>query len=371
MSEQSLNTENQAAHAAQGARPTGVDTIVHDTATPTLLVKDTASESPRRRTGGVMPGWVNTIMARYALIVVWAIMAGYYWLRMPSLFGTHAAFSSIFGSQQTLVFLAMGVLATSVAGEIDLSVASVMGITATAIPVLATQHNVPLPLACVIGVGIAVLAGLVNAFFVVIMNVSSFVVTLGMGTFLIGVAQAISHTQVVSVQSNALAQLSIHPVFGMPVSFYYGIALALLIAYVMAWTPFGRAVVFVGANREVARLAGIRVNRIRFASYLVGSLLAGLAGLILVATVGGFDSSQSMSFLLPALAAVFLGTAVIQPGAFNALGTMIAIYFLETGIFGLQLLGYSGWIQNVFYGAGLVVAVAVAKVIRDRSTKAA
>lgn len=368
MSDQStVHTEND-----------GFETIVSDDVTPSHLVTDAPATpspagGPRPTTGPVrsMPAWLRVGMARYALILVWALMAAYYWLREPSLFATHATFSSIFGSQQVQVFLAMSVLVTSVAGEIDLSVASVMGITATAIPVLATQHGVPLLWACVIGVAIAGVAGLVNAFFVVIMNVSSFVVTLGMGTLLIGVAQAISHTQVVSVQSAGLARLSIQPVLGMPVSFYYGILLALLIAYVIAWTPFGRAVVFVGANREVARLAGIRVNRIRFASYVVGSLLAGLAGLILVATVGGFDSSTSMTFLLPALAAVFLGTAVIQPGTFNAIGTMVAIYFLETGIFGLQLLGYSGWIQNVFYGAGLVVAVALAKVIRDRSTKVA
>lgn len=354
----------------------GFQSIVADDTTPTHLVKDVPApagaarptEKPARKPA---PGWLRVGMARYALLLVWALMAAYFWVRQPSLFGTHAAFSSIFGSQQVQVFLAMAVLVTSVAGEIDLSVASVMGITATAIPVLATQLGVPLVWACVIGVSISALAGLINAFFVVIMNVSSFIVTLGMGTLLIGVAQALSHTQVVSVQSAGLAKISTQPVFGMPVSFYYGIALALLIAYVIAWTPFGRAVVFVGANREVARLAGIRVNRIRFTSYVVGSLLSGLAGLILVATVGGFDSSTSMTFLLPALAAVFLGTAVIQPGSFNAIGTMVAIYFLETGIFGLQLLGYSGWIQNAFYGAGLVVAVALAKVIRDRSTKAA
>jgi ribose transport system permease protein len=365
-------------HSTVHADNDGIEALVSDDVTPTRLVEDVATtgrgtagpptvEKPSRGA----PAWLRLGMARYALILVWALMAGYYWMREPSLFATHATFSSIFGSQQVQVFLAMSVLVTSVAGEIDLSVASVMGITSTAIPVLATQHGVPLLWACVIGVGIAAVAGLVNAFFVVVMNVSSFVVTLGMGTLLIGVAQAISHTQVVSVQSSGLAKISVQPVFGMPVSFYYGILLALVIAYVIAWTPLGRAVVFVGANREVARLAGIRVNRIRFASYVVGSLLAGLAGLILVATVGGFDSSTSMTFLLPALAAVFLGTAVIMPGTFNALGTMVAIYFLETGIFGLQLLGYSGWIQNVFYGAGLVIAVALAKVIRDRSTKVA
>ncbi len=318
-----------------------------------------------------MPGWASNCLARYALVLVWALMAGYYTLQKPGLFLTQTTFASIFGSQQVQVFLAMSVFVTFIAGEIDLSVASIMGVTATIIPVLASQHHVPLVLSCVIGIAVAALVGVVNAFFVVIMNVSSFITTLGMGTLLIGVAQAISHTQVVSVQNSTFSMISTKPLLGMPVSFYYGILLALVIAYVIAWTPIGRAIVFVGSNREVARLAGIRVNRIRFGSYIVGAVLAGLAGMILVATVGGFDSSTSLAFLLPALAAVFLGTAVIRPGTFNAIGTMVAIYFLETGIFGLQLLGYSGWIQNVFYGAGLVAAVALAKVIHDKSAKAA
>ena len=72
---------------------------------------------------------------------------------------------------------------------------------------------------------------------------------------------------------------------------------------------------------------------------------------MLVATVGGFDPTASPSYLLPALAAVFLGTAIVMPGQFNPIGTLFGIYFLETGIIGLQLLGYSGWVQDAFYGA--------------------
>ena len=323
----------------------------------------------RSRTGGA-PGLVQALAAKYALIVVWAGMALYFYLLVPQTFGTAGTFSSIFGSQQVLVFLAMSALVTLVVGEFDLSFAAMMGITATTIPVLAGVHGMNIVLACVIGVGAAVLAGAVNAFFVVVMDVSSFVVTLGMATLLTGMAQMISGSTIVSVNSPGLAELSLHEVFGMPVSFYYGIALALGLAYLLAWTPLGRSMVFVGSNREVARLAGIRVQRVRAGAYVAAGLLAGLAGLILVATVGGFDSASSSSYLLPALAAVFLGTAVVQPGSFNPLGTMVAIYFLTTGIFGLQLLGYSGWIQNVFYGAGLVVAVTLAKVVRDRSKKA-
>jgi ribose transport system permease protein len=309
------------------------------------------------------------VASRYALIVVWALMALYFYVQVPDTFGTHGTFSSIFGSQQVLVFLAMSALVTLAVGEFDLSVASVMGLTATTIPVLAGVHGMNVWLACLVGVGVAVLAGAVNAFFVVVMDVSSFVVTLGTGTLVAGIAQFISGTNIVSVNSPGLADFATKDVLGMPISFYYGIGLALALAYLLAWTPIGRSMVFVGANREVARLAGIRVQRIRFGAYVAGGLLAGLAGLVLVATVGGFDSASSGSYLLPALAAVFLGTAVVQPGAFNPIGTMVAIYFLTTGIFGLQLLGYQGWIQNAFYGAGLVVAVTLAKVVRDRSRK--
>jgi ribose transport system permease protein len=92
--------------------------------------------------------------------------------------------------------------------------------------------------------------------------------------------------------------------------------------------------------------------------------VAGLAGILLIATVGGVDPTGSAVYLLPALAAVFLGTAVVLPGQFNPLGTFIGIYFLQTGIIGLQLLGQTGWVQNAFYGAGLVLAVTVAAIVR-------
>lgn len=312
------------------------------------------------------PAWLHTITSKYALVLVWAAMALVYYILMPTRFGSWGAFSSIFGSQQVLVFLAMSAMITLVVGEFDLSIASVMGIAATLVPVLAT-NGWNIWVASLVALLVCLAAGAVNAFFVVVMDVSSFVVTLGTGTLLIGLAQMVSGSNIVSVNSPELSNIAISEVLGMPVSFYYGLLLAIVLAYILGWTPLGRSMLFVGANPEVARLAGIRVQRVRAGAYLAGSLLAGLAGVILVATVGGFDSSTSATYLLPALAAVFLGTSVVQPGMFNPIGTIIAIYFLTTGIFGLQLLGFSGWIQNVFYGAGLVVAVALAKVVRERS----
>jgi ribose transport system permease protein len=140
-------------------------------------------------------------------------------------------------------------------------------------------------------------------------------------------------------------------------------------AYMLAWTPLGRHILFVGTNRDVARLAGINVNRIRIGSYLSASLVAGLSGVLVVATVGGFDPTGAAGYLLPALSAVFLGTAIVKPGQFNPVGTVLALFFLETGIYGLQLMGLSGWVQDVFYGAGLVIAVTISTIVRVRSKR--
>jgi ribose transport system permease protein len=308
--------------------------------------------------------------SRYALIGVWALMALIYCVLMPETFMQVSTVQAIFGSQSALLFLAIAALCTFVVGEFDLSFASVMGLSATIIPVLVTLHDVNLLLACVIALAAALGCGIINAFFVVRLNVPSLVVTLGTASLFLGIAGLISSSSIVSVSSPTFSQFAQHRVLGLPLSFYYGLILCAGFAYLLTWTPLGRHIVFVGANREVARLAGISVNRIRAGSYVAASLVAGLAGILLVASVGGFDPTASGTYLLPALAAAFLGTAVVQPGQFNPMGTFFGIFFLATGILGLQLLGYTGWVQDAFYGAGLVIAVTVATLVRHRTRRA-
>jgi ribose transport system permease protein len=312
----------------------------------------------------------RSIGSRYALIGVWLVMAVVYSVLMPNKFLSTSTVQAIFGSQSALLFLAVAALCTFVVGEFDLSFASVMGLSATIIPVLSELHHVSLPLACLIALLAALGCGLLNAFFIVKIGVPSLIVTLGTASLFLGLAELISSSTIVSVTSKTFSNIALHNFLGLPLSFYYGLILCAAFAYVLTWMPIGRHIVFVGANREVARLAGISVDRIRAGSYIVASLVAGLAGILLVATVGGFDPTASSSYLLPALAAVFLGTAIVMPGQFNPMGTFLGIYFLETGILGLQLLGYTGWVQDAFYGAGLVVAVTVASVVRNRTRTA-
>lgn len=368
-------TEEEAMQTQTESRPHPVPDAPAPSVAPNEPVPSPAAagEAARRPAEHGRWAWARSLSSRYALVAVWAAMALVYYALRPGTFGTTATFQSIFGGQeqQLYVFLAMAALSTLIVGEFDLSVASVMGLAATIIPVLNAQHGIGIGLACVIGVAAATACGAINAFFVVGLGVPSLVVTLGSGTLFIGVAEYLSNNVPVSITpSTSFANLTQDDVLGMPVVFWYGIAFALAFAYVCTCTPLGRHLMFVGANREVARLAGIRVNRIRAGSYITAGFIAGLAAVVLVSEVGGFDPTSATTYLLPTLAAVFLSTAVVMPGQFNAIGALVGIFFLKTGIYGLNVLGYTGWIQDVFYGGGLVIAVALATVVSSRTKSA-
>jgi ribose transport system permease protein len=307
-------------------------------------------------------------VSRWAILGVWLALAGVYAAIEPRQFLQVGTVQTIFGSQEALVFISLGLLATLIVNEFDLSFASMQGLAATLVPVLSVEHHWNPFAASGVAIAATVTAGAVNGFLVVRVGVDRIVVTLGMSNVLLGLALALANMSTVSGLSSGFARLANTEILGLPVSFYYGLAATLAFAYVLRFTPLGRHIAFVGANREVARLAGVRVDRIRFGSYVVSGLLSGIGGVLLVASVGGYDPTSSVIYLPAGITAVFLGMAAVRPGQFNPIGMFIGVYLLATGVLGLQLLGYTGWVEDVFYGAVLIVAVTVSALLRRRAT---
>lgn len=308
--------------------------------------------------------------SRTAVIGLWILLIAFYSLIEPNSFLQPGTFSAIFGSQLALMFLGLALVCVFLVGEFDLSVAANLGLASTIVAVLVVLNHTPVGLALLIAVVVSVLFGLLNGLLIVLVGINAIVVTLGMGTFMTGLALAIANDNTVEGLPTSLAALANTSFLGLPVSFFYGIVASLILTYVLNFTSLGRHMKFIGANPEVARLAGVRVRTIRIGSYATSGLLCGLGGVILVSSLGGFDPSSSPTYLLPAFSAVFLGTAVIQPGVFNPIGTLVAIFFLATGILGLQILGFTGWVSDVFYGAALIVAVTVSTLVRRRKSRA-
>jgi ribose transport system permease protein len=312
----------------------------------------------------------RTFGERYLLAGVWVIISAFFAISRPASFLQAGTIHSIFSSGDVYVFLGLAALITSVVGELDLSVAFIAGLSATIVPVLVSQNGLDVWTASLIALIAAVLAGLVNAVIVVVIRVDSLIATLGTGTVFLGIANGISNNNPVGGLSPGFALVATYDVLGLPVAFWYGVILAAAITYLLAFTPLGRHIAFVGSNREVARLAGIRVNRIRFGTYLFAGLIAGIGGILLSAQLGGFQAAAATTYLLPTFAILFLSAAVVRPGRFHPMGVLIAAYFISTGTLGLQLFGLSYWTAQVFYGCALVVAVALVTLVRRKTTSA-
>lgn len=328
-----------------------------------------AASTPARRRAPVRLDPVR-LAERYGLILLWAVIVVIFSLLAPQTFPTVANFSTIFGTQAVLLVLALGLLVSLSVGEFDLSCAATMGFATVLVALLSAQDHWPLLVAIVATLAAGLAIGGVNALLVVRGGISSFVVTLGTGTLLTGLGYGMSNSETIGGVPGGLVTAASKQFLDLPLAFYYGLALCLLLWYVFNYVPLGRHLVFVGEGREVARLSGLRVQRIRAGALITGSVIATLAGILQAGVVGAADPGGGPTFLLPAFASAFLGATAIRPGRFNAWGTFVAVYFLVTGITGLQLLGYTGWVQDVWYGASLVVAVAVARfaAVRRRAT---
>ena len=309
----------------------------------------------------------SQLAPRFAILVVWAAMIAVYWGTEPLLFPHKGTFQTIFGSQQPLVFMTMALMCTIIVGEfVDLSVPAVFGFGATILPVLVVNHGWNVWPASIVAVAGCVVVGAINGFLVVKVGVNTIVVTLGMSTLVEGISLWMSDLNTISGMPSGFQKIALFDIGGLPISFYYGVILVLGFAYLLAFTPLGRHMRFVGASREVSRLSGVRVDRIRFGSFVFAGLLSGIGAVIAVAAIGGYNATTSDTYLLPVFAAVFLSTAIFEPGRFNPLGTLVGIYFLETGILGLQLRGLQSWVSQVFYGGILVIAVTISTLLHRR-----
>ncbi len=307
---------------------------------------------------------LGALAQRYSLLGLWLVMGGVFFVLADVPLSNFL--QGILARQTPLVFLGMAVVGTMAVGEFDLSFPSIYGLSGSVVASLVILHGWSFPLAALAAVALALLFGVINAVLVVRAGINSVVVTLGVGSLAIGLGGWISKETSVSGLDFSLSNIALARVAGLPMIFWYGVVLVAVFAYVLSATPLGRHVLFVGANREVARLAGIPVTYVRVGAWLTAALLSGVAGVITAAGLGGFNATSAREYFLPTFASVFLGTVAVVPGRFNPVGMFIAVYFLITGVFGLQLLGYQGWVTDVFYGCVLVAAVAASAYVRRR-----
>lgn len=303
---------------------------------------------------------INLGLDRFSGLYVWVAIIVLFAIWIPDTFMTEGNFRIIAGDQAITAMLAIGLIVPLAAGVFDLSIAGVMGFSVAMVSYQLSQ-GIPTPIAIITTLLCGALIGAVNGFVVVKLNVDSFIATLGMSSILLaGTYWVTDGKQITEGFTDGFLDMGSKPFLGLPLPFFYMIAVAAVMYIVLEKTPLGRYLYATGGNRQAARLAGLRVERIMFGALVTSATIAALTGVVLAAKLGTAAPDIGPSYLLPAFSAVFLGSTQIRAGRVNVLGTLIAIYLLATGVKGLQLAGAPSYVNDLFNGLALIIAVALA-----------
>ncbi|HEV7885705.1 MAG TPA: ABC transporter permease [Solirubrobacteraceae bacterium] len=284
--------------------------------------------------------------------------------RTSDVFPSVANFQALSGSQAVLAVAALAVLVPLICDEFDLSVGANLGL-AGILSASAMSSGAPLIVGVLIAIGSGMAVGAVNGLLVTRAHVNAVVVTLGVATIIHGVVQAKTHGKSITEGIPlSLTDIGGGTWLGVPRILVVALLAAGVLYYVLAHTPYGRQLYMLGANRDAARLVGLRTDRLLFSTFVIAGALAGLAGILQVGRAGSAVPSTGDTFTLPAFAAAFLSAAAIRPGRFNVWGAIVALAFLAVINGGLNLAGAENYIQDFVNGTALIIGVGLAVWLR-------
>jgi ribose transport system permease protein len=310
-----------------------------------------------------------SLVARYNLLVLLLGSIAVYgvWSKTSATFMSTANFRNIVGNESVLAVLTLGLLLPLIAGQIDLSVGSVAGLASIIAASSYASWHFPLWAGVVVGLAVGGSVGTVNGLIITRLRVDPFITTLGSASVVLGVVEWYTNgLSIVQGIPAALVSFGSDNWLGVPSTLYALALVALAVYYVLEHTPYGRSLNAIGVNRDAARLVGIKVDRAILISFIVSGVGAGVAGVLLLARSGAGNPQVGSSFTLLAIASAFLGATSFRPGRVNVPGTLVAIFFVAVNITGLTFAGVPNYINDLFTGAALVLAVGFATVLSRR-----
>jgi ribose transport system permease protein len=305
---------------------------------------------------------LSNLLARYGVLATFVLMIVVFSIARPDTFPTMDNVKAILSTAAPSLIVAAGLTIPLIMGDFDLSFGSMISLSgATAVALMSVHHTgwlLALVLALLIGVG----AGLVNGFIVSYLGGSSFIITLAMGTVLTGLEFAIAKQKTIfdGVATN-YASIAQHEFLGLSNMVWIAAVLAVIVWVLLDLTEVGRYMYAIGGNPEAARLAGVRTRSLRLVGFVIVALGAAIVGVVLTSNSASYSPNLGASYLLPAYAGCFLGSAVLRPGQFTLPGTVIGVLFLGVIQTGLTMLNLQTFVINLVQGAILISAVLLSR----------
>lgn len=255
------------------------------------------------------------------------------------------------------LLIAIGMTFVILAGQIDLSVGSVVALVSVLTGMFMVNMGLPVPVSILLALLVGSAVGAVNGTIFANTKIPSFVVTLGMLAVARGLALGITEGSTISGLPDGFLTLGQGSWLGVPIPVWIAAVVALVAHVVLQRTIFGRHVYFLGSNEDAAVLSGIRVRRVKIAIFTIASTLAALEAVIETARLSVGQPSAGSGYELAAIGAVVIGGANLFGGEGSILGTILGSTLLALIQNGLILLGISAYWQQVFSGAIIVLAV--------------
>jgi ribose transport system permease protein len=268
-----------------------------------------------------------------------------------------------------VAIIALGMTIVIITGGIDLSVGSVLCLCSM---VLAVTMNggASIYVGIAASIGAALVVGAFNGFLIAYLGFPPFVVTLGMLSIARSLAMVLSNNTVVfefGPDHQKLLTLGGGATFGIANPVLYMLVLALITGFMLRWTRFGRWIYAIGGNEHAATLTGVPVRAIKMSVYMISSLSAGIAGIVMTGWLGAVTTNLGTGMELQVIAAAVIGGANLAGGVGTAFGALVGAALIEIIRNSLGLLGINAFWQGTFIGGFIVIAVAFDRLRRSSS----
>jgi len=302
------------------------------------------------------PRLLSWAKLQYPLAILAAL--GVLGIALSEAFWTSQNLTDLIEQSAVIGIVSLAELIVVITGGIDISVGSIVGLSA--VLSAGVFHGSSLVLAILVGVGVGAALGAVNGTLIAYRGLEPFIVTLGMLSLARGLVYAYTRGVPVTPRAGNFGAPGSNAIGGFPVLGIIWIATAVLMAYLLYRTVFGRRLYAIGSNSRAAYSSGVPVRRTLLIVYLLAGLLAGLSGFLLSSYLGSGTPTAGTSYELDAIAAVVIGGARLSGGYGRVFGVVVGSLIFGVINNLLVLLNVSTYYQEVVSGGLILVAVTLA-----------
>ena len=301
-------------------------------------------------------------LQNYVVYIFFAVVLGFFAITIGDKgFLTVMNLFNIARTTAMITVIAVAMTFVISAGELDLSVGSIAALSALTCG-LVMQAGFAWPVAVVAALAAGLIVGSLNGFFVTMIGIPSFLVTLGMMQFVRGLDMRVTYTNPIAISNKTYNMIfGSGSLFGIPSLLIWSVAVALLGFVVLKYTGFGREILATGGNRMAAEYSGVKTRRIKFAAFLLSGAAAALSGLLYTGMMQTARFNFGEGAELMAIAAVILGGTSLFGGKGTILGTFAGSLLIGTINNGLIIMGLDVSEQMMVAGGIIILAVAFGK----------